>query len=354
MSLKNKENLQFLDGIRGLAALYVLIHHSRLLLTQPYFEGFLKHPEQYNFINKILVYGFALFKFGHEAVLVFFVLSGFVIHLKQAKDRENKFSILSFYQKRLIRIYPTLITSFVVTFICGYLLHWLTGRSLNDFSISHFLYNLFLIPDAPIWGFNYPMWSLKHEWFFYLVYPVLFLLCGYHYLLSLLVPITLSILFYLDINIPYIGEASYTILFWWMGAGLAELYVKYKRLPLLSYLVIPLSISLFFVSGKILTGLIFTAIIICCFAFLLSKQKTFITLFLSKLKFLGDFSFSLYILHFPLQMLIQGFYLYYYKELPYHFSFVFIGIIIPIPIIYGIYIYTEKKAISIKSKRFLS
>ena len=75
----------FLDGFRGLAAFYVMVGHARWLLWEGYSQGFQKHPESYTAINKALMYFFSLFKYGHEAVLFFFVLSGFVIHLRYAK-----------------------------------------------------------------------------------------------------------------------------------------------------------------------------------------------------------------------------------------------------------------------------
>src|SRR5438552_18554076 len=78
-------NLQFVDGLRGLAALYVMVGHARWLLWEGYSEGFLKHPQDYSIFNKALVYLFSLFKYGHEAVLFFFVISGFVIHLRYAQ-----------------------------------------------------------------------------------------------------------------------------------------------------------------------------------------------------------------------------------------------------------------------------
>jgi peptidoglycan/LPS O-acetylase OafA/YrhL len=68
-----------------LAAFYVMVGHARWLLWEGYGEGFLKHPESYTFAHKLLVYFFSLFKYGYEAVLFFFVLSGFVIHLRYAR-----------------------------------------------------------------------------------------------------------------------------------------------------------------------------------------------------------------------------------------------------------------------------
>jgi hypothetical protein len=55
---RKKEHLLFLDGARGLAALYVLIGHARWLLWEGFADGYLKHPEQYPFFSKVLALGF--------------------------------------------------------------------------------------------------------------------------------------------------------------------------------------------------------------------------------------------------------------------------------------------------------
>ena len=62
-------SLQILDSLRGVTALYVLVHHARLLFTQPYYEGYMLYKDQYNLVDQILVYGLSIFKYGHEAVI---------------------------------------------------------------------------------------------------------------------------------------------------------------------------------------------------------------------------------------------------------------------------------------------
>ena len=85
VGLWGSDDLRFLDGLRGLAALYVMIGHARWLLWEGYSEGYLQHPDSYSQAGKALVYFFSIFRYGREAVLFFFVLSGFVIHLRYAR-----------------------------------------------------------------------------------------------------------------------------------------------------------------------------------------------------------------------------------------------------------------------------
>jgi peptidoglycan/LPS O-acetylase OafA/YrhL len=89
--IRNASNQQagkllFLDGLRGLAAAYVVLGHGRALFWEGFTDGFLKNTYSYTPFEKLQMYFFSLFKFGHEAVLFFFVLSGFVIHLKYASN----------------------------------------------------------------------------------------------------------------------------------------------------------------------------------------------------------------------------------------------------------------------------
>lgn len=126
-----REELKALDGLRGLAAFYVLIHDAGLGLTQSYQHGFAIHPEKYEWYDRLVVYVFACFKYGHEAVIIFFILSGFLIHLKQARPEFtfNNFDIRTCFQKRFFRIYPTLIISIILCMTCDLL----TSLFVHDF-----------------------------------------------------------------------------------------------------------------------------------------------------------------------------------------------------------------------------
>jgi len=121
----HEKKLQFLDGLRGLAALYVMIGHARWLLWEGYSEGFRLHPQNYSVFNKALMYFFSLFKYGHEAVLFFFVLSGFVIHLRYARRMAEqgmaaKFDWAAFIWRRARRLYPPLLVAMTLGIPFGY------------------------------------------------------------------------------------------------------------------------------------------------------------------------------------------------------------------------------------------
>src|SRR5258708_17727183 len=65
---------RFLDGLRGLAALYVFIRHASVLLYS--------RPDHPAFLDKIVASGLFSFRFAVAAVYFFFALSRFVIHLR--------------------------------------------------------------------------------------------------------------------------------------------------------------------------------------------------------------------------------------------------------------------------------
>ncbi len=114
-----------------------------------------------------------LLDFGQEAVIVFFLLSGFVIHWSTAHKPGLTFG--AYLRARAVRIYPL----FLLTLLLGLLL---TQRQMPpDPRVSWpvFLGNVLMLQD---WGTIKPgvwvdvyagilvLWSLSYEWWFYMLY----------------------------------------------------------------------------------------------------------------------------------------------------------------------------------------
>jgi peptidoglycan/LPS O-acetylase OafA/YrhL len=161
-----------LNALRGLAALVVVCYHVHL--------KFLRQGE-----------GSFLFLFdrGYLAVDLFFILSGFVLMYVYGKHASwaklNLHSYFSFITKRSARIFPVhwLLLFFYLGVECvkclPFILKHLKGNDLPFYegkNIYTFMTNFFLVQN---WGlhngftWNVPAWSISAEWFVYLMAPVI-------------------------------------------------------------------------------------------------------------------------------------------------------------------------------------
>jgi peptidoglycan/LPS O-acetylase OafA/YrhL len=144
----NRGTIPGLDGIRALAVLLVMVSHF----------GF----ESVN---------------GAFGVLIFFVLSGFLITWLMLKecDRTGTVSLKNFYRRRVLRIFPAFyaywIAAVIIYVVQGQYLHW--GQAISAlFYVSN--YYMALVPtDSSVFSHT---WSLSIEEQFYLLWPFLFLL----------------------------------------------------------------------------------------------------------------------------------------------------------------------------------
>jgi len=360
-----RNDFKVLDGLRGCTAIYVLIHHSRLILTQPYKNGLLSHPEKYEWYDKIMVYFFSIFKYGHEAVIIFFVLSGFVIHLKQADKKFDftNFSVKRYFKKRFFRIYPTLITVMLLSLFLDfvtYIFHVNTESVFSKYTYRALFNNLFLLPNTVDWGNNSPMWSLKHEWIFYLTYPILLWLNTKNKFISMILLIGLFLSFVLGFRIPFILNIAYTLLVWFIGVLLADFYKKSRLffntcVPHLLFLItIYPFIDRYDNNNYPILDLTFGLIIAGFLSILIQNRFKSINYIIEKVSFLGLFSYSIYLLHYPFLNLIQQ--IIFKRQginiLPYNYWYVALSILITIPTIYLIYLFTERLAINYKKKIF--
>ena len=336
-------SLAFLDGLRGLAAVWVMLHHARWLLWEGW-ESFRTHPQEYSAIGKTIAFALVPLRYGHEAVLFFFVLSGFVIHLGCAKrivtqGAAARFDWPGYMLRRARRLYPPLIFAMLLTLVldkAGAAHGWSIYRSETPYALINSsiqpvhdvttgVGNLaFLMPSwVPSWGSNGPLWSLHFEWWFYMIYPLLWLISRRS---AMAASVTVVVLFFLSWLVePASGHAFFvarifTALFtWWLGALLADIYtgrirIRWTRLAPLTLLLAVLPVATpslgrhwpQFAHGWVpdtLYGVGFAGLFAGCFALC---ERGWPLAFLSRLKPLGDMSYTLYIAHMPILVFIGG------------------------------------------------
>lgn len=165
----SKPHYELLDGLRGVAALFVIWYHV--------FEGFATSP-----IDQRLNHGYL-------AVDFFFILSGFVIgyaYDDRWKAGKSKMTTKNFFKRRLIRLHPMVIMGAVlgvITYCIQGSVQWDGTKIGMSMVMLALLLNLFLIPVAPKTGpeirgygemypLNGPSWSLFFEYIGNILYAL--------------------------------------------------------------------------------------------------------------------------------------------------------------------------------------
>ncbi|MFM7430866.1 MAG: acyltransferase family protein [Flammeovirgaceae bacterium] len=167
MHTTTRPYLTTLTPLRGIAALLVVIFHSNLMLM-PFVEPFAKP----NLINA-----------GWLWVDFFFVLSGFIIFYVYGESFRNALNAKSYWKyikARFARVYPLHFFTLLWCLICAtIILHYANGVApfyatmFNPFAAVpslFFLQSLGLYMTAPL---NSPSWSLSTEWWVYMIFPLL-------------------------------------------------------------------------------------------------------------------------------------------------------------------------------------
>ncbi len=291
--------------LRGLAALLVVCFHYRYYLNESF---------------PVVDIGDILFSNGAYGVDLFFIISGFIICY--STERIEKFPALSFAMKRFFRIYPLLFVSLIL-FI---LFFDIEGHSLaTSFVPLHADYEA----KGPTYGFHLhsPVWTLTYEIAFYLLFMCALMLSQrYRKLIAALsiVALFLGLQFMVHGEIGFSAyqkaDASVNSLLQPLVAifsspmviefalGIA-LYVIYRALPRLKpalrqRVAIPalivaavaalgLYLPFFYGHGPLNWGL--PAFILLLALLVYEKQKGLPEI--KSLVFLGNISFSLYLMH---------------------------------------------------------
>ncbi|MBO1579742.1 acyltransferase [Bacillus sp. XF8] len=315
-----------LDSLRGIAAIIVLIGHFLALFP---------------ILGKKIMYStfgvyFPILWQGHSAVIIFFVLSGFVLSLPFYKGM--KFNYLGYLMKRFCRIYlPYIVILFIaigikvgihskIGTIPG-LVQW--GLWNIEVSFNRVINHILFLGEFNSDAFIMVIWSLVHEMRISIVFPlIIFLLLRVNWKVSIGIAMFLSAIGYLlmknipsEFNMPvstnYFVTLHYSSMFI-IGALLAKNreYLINKIINLkVKYLLLPLGILFFnypripfMILSKLIGEIDYTLYLViidwyicfgACLIILsaLSSKRFSKLLRMKPVHFIGEISYSLYLVH---------------------------------------------------------
>lgn len=293
-----------LDGFRAISILMVLYGHL---------DGTRGYPGA-----QVGVLGQWLGDLGHLGVLVFFVISGFLITtlLMGERAKTGTISLKQFYLRRVLRIFP----AFYVLILALWFATWLgwielTGR---DFAFA-MTYTVNYYPDHP-WQIGH-LWSLSIEEQFYLLWPLTLLVLRKRRALVLAIaaifaaPLLRAAIreytFHVNPGTPLAGMSIFPAMFDYIATGCALALLRpwlltqtwYLRLTASRWLLlaVPLIFLINRLDGYTLVMLLGSPILNVCVALLIESctrhDRTIAGRFLNwkPVAALGVLSYSLYL-----------------------------------------------------------
>ncbi|MEO8433975.1 MAG: acyltransferase [Pyrinomonadaceae bacterium] len=171
LSVKTTERLRGVDALRGIAALGVVLYHA---------VGYRPHGQTgalWSWLAGPLWVGAS---FGYAGVFLFFVISGFCIHLQWARRRktEDKPSIdfRSFWKRRFRRLYPPYLIALAIYLLVAGFTTKLQASAFYVWDITSHIFMLHNLDSRTVYSINGVFWTLAVEEQLYLAYfPLLFL-----------------------------------------------------------------------------------------------------------------------------------------------------------------------------------
>jgi peptidoglycan/LPS O-acetylase OafA/YrhL len=293
-----KSSHRTLDGLRGFLAINVLFHHATF--TYFYFqqEGRWKLPMSAHFH----------FAIGAEAVTMFFMMTAFLAWSRIIE--RPKFNVLTFYLKRLIRIFPahwvSLILVLLVVIVSSKfslqspsMMH--VARSLDDWITAQISTLPLIFGRQPFPSINeFPAsmvnagltWTIAYDLNFYLLLPILANFVRLDWFIGLAIGVV-------ALHRHFDTEQTSIMVKLLLGMGLAYIFKQYRWEKYLAHPIA--SIAIIFALGLGWMMPIPPSLQLACmiFAFvgILYGNSLFGLLTNQAARYLGAISYSIYLLH---------------------------------------------------------
>jgi peptidoglycan/LPS O-acetylase OafA/YrhL len=369
------QQLDILHCLRGFCALYVVIFHAKFILWSGGRQYLDAHPRTTWGVGDYVAFVLDLLSSaGYEMVIFFFVLSGFFIRYAQHKKHRNA---ADFYVNRVVRIYPPFLVSLflaaialtVVATQAPQALNAGVGRELNatlatawselqSLNIIGALRAItFLHLDQHYLGDNVVYWSLLPEALFYLLVPLALWRIRLYYLASALL---FAFGLYCDRRGIPVNTVTYYLVsynaYFAAGIGLYDAVVctnwlaQVRRLP--KWVLVGALLGLFFLligvtllKIKTVPTMLSGVLAVMAVSALLAGYVSPRNLLVRVLHKIGEFSFSLYLYHYPLLLLLYVGLVNYTGKLFIYQRIYWLAVPLVTVICYGLYLITERQSV---------
>ncbi len=173
---ESTKRLDELDSLRGLAALSVVLSHfvwfwrDDVMLHSSYLA------------REVFTYLTYPFSAGREAVILFFILSGLVLSIPAIDSRTQTYPV--FIIRRICRIYFPYVVALLFAAWGATVLHgtntesqWLNGPWSTPITLHSLMQHMIFVGEYNQGQFNPPIWSLVYEMRISFVFPILCAIC---------------------------------------------------------------------------------------------------------------------------------------------------------------------------------
>ena len=304
----------FIHLLRWTAACLVVFNHMRSIIFKDFDQVSNKGPsvKLFYFITSL----------GHQAVIVFFVLSGYLVAgsvINQLK--KGIFDIKNYAINRFSRLYAVLLVALILTVILdntgiyldhiGLYTHQIKTATL-DYSVEsresakYFFASLFMLQTIvlPPLGSNSPLWSLSYEFWYYVLFPCIILCAIFVKGRKKMAAVPFVLLALMIAFLPF--NILQYFLIWLLG--LIPFYFSAKGRYYKYVLMLVFVGWLAFKKGGNFEPFYYDLILGLIVAFWVSsfqnRDQPLANTLLKLNEKLSSFSYSIYLIHFPIIMLI--------------------------------------------------
>lgn len=305
------ERLELVEGMRGVAALYVVLSHFINLVDPRLLEGKSTSPQ---WLQNLM----APFTHGHLAVAAFIVLSGFCLQISLLNGKDGRIHDLKrFFQRRAWRILPAYYACLALSVVvCILLTQYQPGLPFSQYvpvTSDNLLAHVFMVHNlSPDWMYkiNGVLWSIAIEAQLYLIFPLFVMLLFRFGRIGLIG--AGSLFAFITLSLFPVATKLYPWFVPLFCVGMAAAHFAYRpnlrvgiqpRLASVLFWVSLLGMGLTASLKSLIPSDIFIGIAVACLVYLgavapwLRLPGTFGWKPLIKL---GAFSYSLYLMHHPI------------------------------------------------------